>query len=343
VTRTIHHEVTPVALYEIVAGYWAAKTLNAAIELEVFTDLFGTDGTTAEEFAARHGIELRPAEILLTACAGLGLLLRYGDRYRNTRLANEFLVRGRPYYFGGYVELMNRRNYPGWLRVMEAIRENRPMTWNSGGDAEMFAQETVDRGATFWEGMHAISRYTAAALDDAVDLMATGRLLDVGGGGGAFVVELCQRHPRLRATVFDLPHVCTATMDVVGAAGLSGRVNAVPGDFFQEPLPTGHDTILLSSILRDWSEPDNRAILHRCFDALPAGGRILICELLVDDDKDGPRNAALMGMVMLVATWGRAYTAAEYTGWLLDTGFTDVKMVPLRAAGANGVIVAVKP
>jgi hypothetical protein len=44
-----------------------------------------------------------------------------------------------------------------------------------------------------------------------------------------------------------------------------------------------------------------------------------------------------------VETWGRNYTAAEYSAWMRDAGLTVVGVRPFDAPGANGVLVARKP
>jgi hypothetical protein len=66
---------------------------------------------------------------------------------------------------------------------------------------------------------------------------------------------------------------------------------------------------------------------------LPSGGRIVISELLVNDEKTGPPAAALMSLNMLVETVGRNYTAAEYEQWLHAAGFMDVQTVTFEAPG----------
>lgn len=335
-------EPTPAPLFELVSGLWASKTLVAAVRLELFTSLANGASTTAAELAKRIGIEERPAEILLTACAGLGLLSVQDGRYANTPVAERFLVKGDGQYFGDYVEAMENRNYPGWNRVLDAITKNQPTSWDPDRRQDMFVPDSAE--VTFWDGMHAISRYTASVLAATVDLSGVRRLLDVGGGGGAYVIELCRRYSALQAAVFDLPFVCEQTAARVAEAGLAERIDFVAGDFFAAPeLPGEHDAMLLSSIMRDWTEEQNRALLAKCFAALPSEGLLLISELMVDDDKSGPRNAALMGMVMLVGTWGRAYSFAEYADWLTEIGFVDVRRVPLAAPGANGVVIARKP
>jgi len=96
-------------------------------------------------------------------------------------------------------------------------------------------------------------------------------------------------------------------------------------------FPAGHDVILLSMIMHDWSEADDQAIPRKCYEALPKGGAVVISELLVNDDKTGPAPAALMSLNMLVETvGGRNYTPAEYSAWLNEVDFRDVRVVWLK-------------
>jgi hypothetical protein len=97
-------------------------------------------------------------------------------------------------------------------------------------------------------------------------------------------------------------------------------------------------------ILHDWDEAKDREILRKCHAALPSGGVVIISELLTDDDKTGPAAAALMSLNMLIETeGGRNYTAGEYSAWLEEAGFRDIRTVRFDAAGANGVVLAHKP
>ncbi|MFF8725824.1 methyltransferase [Streptomyces sp. NPDC015171] len=337
-------------LLRITGGMWAAQTLAGAVEIGLFTHLAAAGGATAGELAAGLGLGARPAEVLLTACAALGLLhtdgppdpgAPAGPRYRNSPAADTYLVRERPHYLGDYIIMVRDHTTPGWLRITEALRSDTPSRWAPEQHERIFDEE--NRSTAFWDGLFPLSRLTARALGEAVDLGGTDRLLDVGGGGGAFAIELCRRFPRLRTTVYDLPFVCAYTEKRVAAAGLSERISLRPGDFFAEPeLPAGHDAVLLSMILHDWDEPRNRRLLAACHRALPPGGLIVVSELLVDDDKTGPLDAALMSMNMLAGTWGRNYTAAEYGGWLRETGFRAVRTVRFEGPGANGAVIARK-
>lgn len=343
-TTDVDRALSPVPLMQLATGFWAFKTLAAAHELDLFSRLSGTPGVTAERLAQALGVEERPAEMLLTGCASLGLLEGTGGRYRNSELAEEYLVRGKPYYFGGFVQMLDQRLYAGWGRLTEAIRTNRPTTWNPEQQSSIFDGEDPLLLEVFWEAMHSLSTFTARTLGAAVDLGDAARLLDVGGGSGAYDIELCRLYPHLRATVYDLPQVTPIAAEKIEQADLSERITTVAGDFFADArMPEGHDTILLSMIMHDWAEERCRAILRKCWEALPTGGRLIISELLVNDERTGPPSAALMSLNMLVETEGRNYTPSEYTRWLHDIGFHNVHTVWFEAPGANGAVIAGKP
>jgi hypothetical protein len=336
-------DLSPVPLMQLSTGFWAFKTLAAADELDLFTRLSGTAGITREELTEALGIHPRPAEMLLTGCAAPGLLEKDGSRYRSSPLAEEFLVRGKPCYFGGWVKMADKRLYPGWGKLTEALRTNRPTTWDPDRQRSLFEGEDPAVLELFWEAMHSLSTFTARALAEAVDFGAFRRLLDVGGGSGAVDIELCRRYPHLRATVYDLPFVTEIAAGKVAEAGLGDRIATTGGDFFADAaFPAGHDVVLLSMILHDWGEARNREILRKCHAALPSGGAVIVSELLVNDEKTGPVPAALMSLNMLIETEGRNYTPAEYAALLDEVGFRDARTVWFEAAGANGAVIAYK-
>jgi hypothetical protein len=329
---------------DLTLGVYAFKALALATELEVFTELADGGSTTLAEFATRHGIDVRPAELLLTACVSLNLLhLDDEGRYTNTAMSSEYLDKNKSRYFGGWITLVDKHEYPAYLEMETSLRGNHPSTWNVETQKSLFEPNDPVVKEHFWDAMHSLSVYTAAQLANAIDFSEIKSLLDVGGGGAAYDIELCQHHPHLKATVFDLPFVCELTKPRVAAAGLSDRIDFASGDFFEVGgIPEGYDAILLSNILHDWGIEDARKILRACAEALPVGGVLLITESFVDDDKRGPAPAALMSLNMLVETWGRNYTVAEYGEWMVEFGLKPEGVTPFDGQGANGVLVARK-
>jgi hypothetical protein len=324
--------MNPGLLIELTTGYWRFKAMAAAVDIGLFAAVDRHGEATSAVLAADLGLQSRPLRMLLSTCTALGFLTKDGDRYRNAPVAAEYLVPGKGQYFGGFVRYNDMVGYPAWGRLQEALRTNAPTT-----SRDTFMTEDPIVLDNFWDALFAISSFTAMTLADAYDFGRHQKLLDVGGGMGAFPVVLCERFPDLRATVYDLPHV-------VEKVEVTDRISVHAGDFLADAeLPQGHDVILLSMVLHDWDEQTARLILEKCCAALPSGGALIICELVLDDDETGTPDAALMGLNMLVETGGgQNWTGAEYREWLTGAGFRDVSTTALLSAGANAAIVACK-
>ena len=95
-------------------GFLGFQDPRCGHELDLFSRLAGGAGITVAELAEALGLHPRPAEMLLTGCAALGLLEKTDGRYRNTPLSEAYLVRGKPYYFGGFVQMADKRLYAAW-------------------------------------------------------------------------------------------------------------------------------------------------------------------------------------------------------------------------------------
>ncbi|MEW2549550.1 methyltransferase [Streptomyces sp. NPDC047002] len=336
--------LTPVPLMEMAAGFRISKVLATALELNVFGTLNGSRGMEVAEFAEAVGLAERPAKMLLVGCTALGLLERTAEGYRNSRLADEFLIRGKRYYFGDFIRFNDRRAYSGWLHLEQALREDRPMTWDTAAASSVFEGDGMLKDM-FWQALYSGAMFTARALALSVDLGPYRKLLDVGGGSGAFCIELTAHHPALSATVYDRAVVCELARQSVEDAGAGDRVEVIAGDFWQEDLPRGHDVMLLSNVLHDWSEEENLVLARKCHAALDEGGAVIVAEAFVDDDGTGPVSGAVSSLHMLLETsHGRNYSRAEYESLLRKAGFSDVSRVDfiLDAPGANGALVARK-
>jgi hypothetical protein len=332
---------SPVPLMALSTAFWAFKTLAAAHELGLFDRLAGGRSMTASDLAFALRIAPRPAEMLLTGCASLGLLDKSDGRYHNAPISETYIVRGKPHYFGGWIEMADKRLYAGWGKLADALRGNRPTTWDPNVQDSLFDGEDPKMLALFWEAMHSLSTMTARALGQAFDLGRYRRLLDIGGGSGAFDIEICRQYGDLRAAVFDLPHVAAIAKEKIDSAGFNDRIATIGGSFFGA-FPEGYDLHLFSMIMHDWDEAKNKALLRRSYESLAPGGAVVISELLVNDDKTGPAPAALMSLNMLIETEGRNYTPAEYGAWLARAGFVDIQTVWFDAPGANGAVIGHK-
>jgi hypothetical protein len=313
-------------------------TVLAADELGIF-DSLGREPATVEELARRLDLNENSLISALALLACLGLLAQQLGRFGLTAVGRSYLRHDGPFYWGEALGVM--RSLPTVALLCEAMRDRSvrrhylmTQEWTDGRIGKEAAADVARL-------MHSQSFPAALGLAALADLPDFHRLLDVGGGSGCFAIALAQRHPFLRCTVMELPAMCEEVDGYVAEAGLGDRVDTIAVDMFQECWPRGYDVIFLSNILHDWDAQTNSQLLIEAFEALPSGGRILVHEMLLDDDGAGPLAAASFSIMMLLATGGRQYGARELASMLEAAGFVDVGVT--AAYGYFSLITARKP
>jgi 3-hydroxy-5-methyl-1-naphthoate 3-O-methyltransferase len=168
--------------------------------------------------------------------------------------------------------------------------------------------------------------------------------MDVGGGSGAVSIALCRAFPRLEAVVIDQPPVAARAAVHVEDAGLADRITTWPANLFEDGLPPRCDVAVLANVLHDFSPERAREIIGRVHTALPDGGRLLILEIVPDDDRRGPPLSVVFSVAMIVNTaGGDAHTVAQYREWLAGAGFGDITVSPVPGRMVTTVIEAAKP
>ncbi len=347
VNHTILPNTDPTPLFETFRTHYASELLIAAVaHLGVFAAL-GKRPQLIESLASELGLSPRASNVLLTALRALGTVQRRSDgTLELTPMAAEHLVPGGAFYVGDYGSLGAQA--PGVLALVERLRTDRPAGADEKGAGAAFIfreglesameQEASARFLTL--ALSGRAKNVAPHLARALELGRVSHVLDVGGGTGLYAISLLQAHPNLTATVLDRPEVLKVAAEFSAAAGVSDRLRLVPGDMFTASLPEA-DAILLSNILHDWDVPECEALVRRCADALPAGGRLWIHDVFLNDDLGGPLPIALYSAALFSLTEGRAYSAAEYQSWLRSAGLrADSAVVP--TAVHCGVVTGLK-
>jgi hypothetical protein len=153
-------------------------------------------------------------------------------------------------------------------------------------------------------------------------------------------VTLARAHPHLTGSGFDLPPVGPVFQEFVARNGLSDRVTFQGGNFFDDPLPKA-DVIIMGHILHDWDLAQKRVLLAKAYDALPAGGALIVYEALIDDERRENAFGLLMSLNMLIeSSGGFDFTGADCRAWIKDAGFSHARVIPLE--GPNSMAVGIK-
>jgi predicted O-methyltransferase YrrM len=177
----------------------------------------------------------------------------------------------------------------------------------------------------FSRAQHAGSLGPALLLAKTLDLSGAATLLDVAGGTGAYSITLCRRYPDLRATILDFPSVTTVAAGYIADAGLSDRISLLPGNALETDWPAGQDVVLMSYLLSAVGAADIPALIDRARRALAPGGKIIVHDFMLDEDRSGPPSAAGFFLQYLtLRTDPVSFTAGDVEAWLAGAGFADI-------------------
>jgi len=308
---------SPQAVMELVSAFMQSRALLTACELDLFTVLGGGE-RSAEDVARALDVDGRAADRLMNVLVTLGLLEKRAGRFRNAPAASRFLVRGAPDFVGGLGHWADL--WESWSTLTPAVRK--------GGT--VFARPAGERGKAWLEAfiaaMHWRATQHAPSVVAGLDLTGVSRVLDVGGGSGAYAVAFVRARREITALVFDLPSVLPLTRAYVEQGGLSDRVRVVAGDYDQDPLPVGFDLVLLSAVIHSNSREANRALIRKCAAALNPSGQLVVQDFIVDEERTGPPFAVLFALNMLVGTpAGDTYTESEVRSWMEGAGLRSLR------------------
>lgn len=312
----------------IVWDTWLAMfrfpVMSVADEVGTFAAITSAAKETGE-LAAELAVDARALEIHLGMLAAMGLVERRAGRWRATAAARTWLHPEAEGYAGPLIQRF-AQNQPLHEQLMVTLRTgDRAETYRSASAEWERGEMPPDLARVITAFMNAHSRASSRAVALQPLFRDVRRVLDVGGGSGIFSIEIAKAWPQLAATVLEIDTICIETRRYIEAAGIAARVATHAANMFTQPWPAGHDVHFFSNIFHDWSAETCRLLARRSFEALPSGGRILLHEMLLDDDGCGPLPATAFSLLMLMGTKGKQYSLPELRDFLEGAGFVDVE------------------
>ena len=305
------------ALAAMARGFQESRVILSAVELDVFTEI--GEGKDAREVAAQIGCDPRATEMLLNALVTCGALTKHEGIFRNTAAVAEHLAGPARMAWMHQVHLWDT-----WSTLSDAVRKGTAVA-----DADL-AKRGAEWTEAFIAAMHRNASERAPQVIRATGVENVRRMLDVGGGSGAYSIAFAQAAPELHADLLDLEPVTRIAQDHIAEARLEDRVHLHAGDFRKGALGENYDLVFLSAICHMLSEAGNRDLIKRCGAACARGGRVVIQDFLLHPDKTEPKFAALFSLNMLVGTpSGASYSEAEYGEWMRGAGLTEIRRVKM--------------
>jgi hypothetical protein len=328
---TLLERLDPVAeatMRNLIGGAIRTQAIHVAAKLGI-ADQLSLGPRSAEDLAERVSAHAPTLKRVLRFMVSFGVFAQHDDGRFALNGVAEYLQTAHP-----------RSIRPTAMRAGEGM-------WNVASRLLSAVQTGTTpyeelHGTTFFERVGAVELNArmsgstgglAKSLAELETMANAKRVVDVGGGNGALLLQLLDARPQLEAVLFDRPDAIEAARNNAGS-----RCELVAGDFF-ESVPPG-DVYLLSWVLHDWDDERAMRILRAC-----RGGRLVIVEVLLPDRAEAIAAAPgvladpyTLDLQMLLLTGGRERTLDEYRALLHEAGFELERVTPLDSRrGASAI------
>lgn len=328
------------AMFDLVAGFCHSQILQAFVKFDIPRMLLAQEMTRAA-LAHSCGVPADRMHVLLQGATSLGLI----KAKRQGRIA--LTARGAAL-----------AGVPG---LQGMIAHHDVLYRDLADPVAFFRGETETELAAFWPYVFGAAGATDPAVTAtyselmsdsqalvAADTLATvslsgvQRIVDIGGGTGAFLAAVAADHPDIALTLFDLPAVAPAARERFDSLGWGERLTIVPGSFRDDPLPSGADMISLIRVMYDHADETVLALLRSVHAALPTGGRILISEPMSGGARPERAGDAYFALYCMAMRTGRARSAQEISKLLTKAGFGQIVAHKPRRAFVTSVVSGVR-
>ncbi|MEE4206153.1 MAG: methyltransferase [Erythrobacter sp.] len=329
------------SMFDLVVGFSYSQIARAVVESELL-DVLKHGPLGAGEVAGRIGLGQDATLCLLRAARALelaeeviedGWMLGQQGAVLQADPGTQAMIRH------------HRLLYRDLESPLELLRQDRAEPtelsrfWSYAG-ALHGAAEAGTGTSEYSQLMATSQRFVADQVLAAFRFPSEGRLLDVGGGHGAFVGHVGRAYPGLDLGLFDLPEVVeNAREPLTGSLGAE-RLSFHPGNFFRDEIPAGYDLVSLVRILHDHDDGPALDLLKNIRRALDPGKRLLIAEPMARVPGAEAMGEAFFGLYLWAMGSGRPRSQEEIRAMLAEAGFASSKSVPTPQPVIASILVA---
>lgn len=318
-TNPLYSDDTVQTILEIASAYQKSKALLTACELDIFT-VIGNDSKSSKEIAIQTDSDETAIDRLMNALVCMNLLVKNGNKFSNTKGARRFLVKGQPEFLGSMHHISHL--WDVWGTLTQSVKLGTAAIYKDILEKdENWVRHYVD-------SMHWRAQMQAPDIVNMIDLSKVERILDLGCGSGIYTMEFVNAKPTIDATLFDLPPVVNQAKRIMEREGFTGAYKTIEGDFFKDDIGEGYDLVFVSEILPMFALFDNIKLLRKVYDSLNPGGRIIIQDIIVNDNRTEPIEGTILALNMLVNTRdGDAYNYTDFWIALKESFFKNVNRI----------------
>ena len=275
----------PATLRRLAGAYRLSQAIAAAGSLGL-ADTLSTGPLESDEVARRIGADPVALRRLMSALAGEGVLAVDADGLFSLTAVGECLRSDDPDATATMILGWScmREGYEAFAHLHESVLTGRSgFELRFGQSFHDYLESHPERAGAYLAAMDSTVEAFEAAVDT-YDFSPFATVVDVGGGGGAFLTCLLRRHPHIRGVLFEVPSmIARASVP----ADVADRIELVAGDA-TDAVPPGADAYVLSTVLRCFDDAGAVRLLSACCEAMHDASKLLACEMVTPSGPPEP-------------------------------------------------------
>ena len=313
-------------------GYVVSSCLSAAMKLRV-PDLIGEGSVALSDLASKAGAVPERLFRVLRVLESVGIVQQDAPKSYRLTAAGAILRSDAPGSMAKMAEwIADPLHFEVHTQFVKSLQSEATTFDIVKGEPVFQWMSRPENGETaqlFYDTMTEFSRVCIPAMLEAYDFGQFKTIADVGGGHGAMLREMMKKHHQLNGFVADMPSVLQAAEAAISADGLAERCRALPCDFFKS-VPAGADAYFLKFIIHDWNDEQSVCILRNIRQVIPAHGKVILAETVLDDTPQ-TQFGRLLDIEMMTFPGGKERTEAEFASIFEQSGFRLSRIIPTKS------------
>jgi demethylspheroidene O-methyltransferase len=301
-----------VELFDLLAGFSYSQVLYACVTLHVLEHV-GQTGCSPVELALKLALPENKMLLLLRAAVALKILEH--DRDRIMLGPHGAALLGQPWIMR-FVE-----HHKHFYRDLEDPAAMLRGEHRDGGLRSYWSYEDTAADKSAYSALMAASQAAVSTqILGAYDFRSHRRILDVGGGSGAFLRAVGERYPQLECNLFDLPGVVP-----LASENTQPVIKRHGGDFRLDALPKGMDIISIVRVLHDHDDDSVLALLRNIRSSCTPNTVLLVAEPFSGQAATARVTDAYFSLYFAAMGQGRTRTPIEIATLGAKAGFGQPK------------------
>jgi cyclopropane fatty-acyl-phospholipid synthase-like methyltransferase len=271
-----------------------------------------SEGKKSEkEVAAELGLDPLATTKMVRALSALGLVASDQDGYQAAPSLARYFRTG-PNDIAPFLD-HSHHLYDSWGENLEH--------WLKGKAWETRARD-AEGVKKFGEAMQAAAAMVADQVVDHLNLRAVRRMLDVGGGVGAYAKAYCRASADIEAVVLDTERTAALGRELIAREGLEARIRFIGGDYFETDFGQRFDLVQIANVLHQETKERAAELVRRAALALAPGGRLVVVDFSIDDAGNENEIGALFAINM--RSFGDTHNEPTLRAWMANAGLISI-------------------